>query len=213
MLPAKPVEEQDDAIIRARAFGRSYTDMAADAGLACAESARQRYYAARARQIPPEFLPRTHERPGLGLVAWAAGFFDGEGCVYGYESRAGAHGRFQFGIRVAQTTPEPIEELQRTWGGTVRVATPRNTRHQTQWWWSIQGRDAAAFLEDVLPHLRVKFRAAQAAIPCLYRVHTSKQRFSEREVAERRAAIAVLAETNAGKAGRRGRRKGGDLDG
>lgn len=203
-LPARPVEEIDDRVIRMRADGLSYSDMAQALGLTAAQGARQRYFSARARQIPPECLPRTHERPGLGLIAWAAGFLDGEGCIYGYESGAGTHGRFQFGVRVAQTCAEPIEELHRVWGGTVRVGTPRNPRHQQQWWWSIQGRDAAAFLEDVLPHLRVKFRAAQAAIPCLYRVHTSKQRFSEREAAERRSAIAVLRETNSGKAGRRG---------
>jgi hypothetical protein len=93
----------------------------------------------------------------------------------------------------------------------VGVQQPHvGTTHQVQWRWHIGGRDAGYFLEDVLPHLRVKFEAARAAIPVLLATKTNRRLFTPSEVVERQALVAVLRATNAGKAGRK--KGGGSTD-
>jgi hypothetical protein len=130
------------------------------------------------------------------FIAWAAGFFDGEGCIYASESEQGGYRRFTFVLQVAQVRREPLDALSAAWGGSVRGQQPRNPRHQFQWQWGLRGRKAAQFLSDVLPYLRVKAEPARAAIPCLERVHAHGAAYTDEEIVGRRAAIAVIRAAN-----------------
>lgn len=144
---------------------------------------------------PPE-APTPHETPDVALVAWAAGFFDGEGCVFGYEDIQRGYRRFTFGIQVAQVKREPLDLLCETWGGSVRAQKKQRAEHQDQWAWGIRGEAGANFLSDLLPHLRVKHEAAQVAIPCLFRTHQHGVPFTDEEIVGRRAAISILKSLN-----------------
>lgn len=135
--------------------------------------------------------------PDAAVVAWAAGFFDGEGCIYAAESvTKQGYRRFQFVVQVAQVHPEPLDVLRETWGGKVRVMRAGHPRHRDQWQWGISGAPGAQFLTDVVPHLRLKGPAAQAAIPCMFRTHRHGLPFTEEEVLGRRAAIGVIRLSN-----------------
>lgn len=182
--------------IQLRADGLSYRQMAPRLGVKTADGAQQVYWAARASQIPAVAAPTVRTRPPLVVIAWAAGFFDGEGCVFGYEDVQGGYRRFTFGVAVAQTTPEPLERLAMHWGGNVRSRPAPSERQKPQWRWEIRGAKAAAFLEDVLPYLVVKHEAALAGMPVMFRTHRHGIAFSTDEVAERRAAVARLRELN-----------------
>jgi hypothetical protein len=145
---------------------------------------------------PTEDVPPRQD-PDPAVIAWAAGFFDGEGCVTGYEGlQGGRWRRFSFGVQVAQVRREPLDLLQATWGGSIRAVQTRRPEHQDQFIWTIRGQPGARFLTDILPHLRVKTVAAQAAIPCLFRIHKHGVAFTEDEVAGRRAAIAIIRAAN-----------------
>jgi hypothetical protein len=186
----------DDRVIRLRAEGLTYRQIADRFGLSSASEAQRRYRNARARQIPPEHRPRAYPQPSGLIVAWAAGFFDGEGCVFGYEGTQNGYRRFTFGIQVAQTDRVPLDDLQRRWGGSVRPIKQQKPSHRPAWSWAIRGHDAGVFLRDVRPYLRVKGRAADAAIPCLLGTHSHGIPFTAAEVELRRQAIAVLRDTN-----------------
>lgn len=144
---------------------------------------------------PPE-APPPRVTPSPELVAWAAGFFDGEGCVYGYEDVQRGYRRFTFGVQVAQVKRAPLELLEANWGGSIRSHKKQLPQHQDQWVWAIRGRAAAEFLTDLLPHLQVKDDAVRAAIPCLGRVHRPGDAYTDEEVLGRRAAVAILKSLN-----------------
>jgi hypothetical protein len=194
----------DDRVIRLLVAGWTFSQIATDMGWYDATSAKRRYWAARGRQVIPECLTRTHPKPELGVIAWAAGFFDGEGCVSGYEGLYHGYRRWQFALIVAQVVPGPLDELQRVWGGSISAKVPSNPRHSPQWRWLISGREAAEFLEDVLPYLRVKRKAAEAAMPVMFRTHSHGIPYSDAEVMTRREAVVTLQRLNRGK-GRIGR--------
>lgn len=194
----------DDRVIRLRAAGTTYTDMAAELGWSSASEAQRRYRAARARQIPAEHRPRSHARPSGFTIAWAAGFFDGEGCVFGYEGIQRGYRRFMFGVTVSQVDLAPLEYLQRHWGGSLSSKASRQPGHRDQWRWGIRGRDAGHFLSDILPYLRVKQRVARAAAPLLLATHGHGIPYSTAEIERAREVIAVLHNEN-----RRGPRGGG----
>src|SRR2546428_4903120 len=67
--------------------------------------------------------PRPQALPTIEDVAWATGFLEGEGCFS--FSRGGAR------IGVSQNQREPLEKLQRFFGG--RIYEPYTTRHFYQW--------------------------------------------------------------------------------
>lgn len=190
--PQDVLNERYQAVVPLRLAGLSYRAIAARLGLSSAQEALNAFNQARVAAIPVD-RSRPHPKPSETFVAWAAGFFDGEGCIFGYESVQGGRWRsFSFGLQVCQVSREPLDELQAAYGGGVRFQAQSNPRHRDQFAWSIKGLEAAWFLEDVLPHLRVKYEEARVALPCLFRTHRKGVGFTEAEVELRRSAIAAL---------------------
>lgn len=180
---------RDDEVLRLRASGMPFTKIAPRIGLTTREAARLAFRRARVRALDPR---PVRPKPSAAMVAWAAGFFDGEGCIFGYEHVERGHGRFAFGLTVSQVVEAPIRTLHRYWGGSVRHLPRRVAIHSEQWHWQVRGRDAADFLRTVLPHLQVKAASARVALPCLFRTHKRGVRYTQAEMVERRAAIAFL---------------------
>jgi|SRR5208282_3534161 len=67
---------------------------------------------------------------------WAAGFIEGEGSF----SRGGS------GITMGanQVQKEPLEKLQRLFGGCLHLNAPKRPTHQPCWQWTLGSRAAAA---------------------------------------------------------------------
>jgi hypothetical protein len=104
-------------------------------------------------------------------LAWAAGFFEGEGSItLRVNSLAQKEGRKPRPIvtlecKVAQVDPEPLVKLARLFGGTVRLRARKNPKHNVISVWRITCREAAAFLTAILPYVvrpRVVTRIALA---------------------------------------------------
>ena len=94
--------------------------------------------------------------------AWAAGFFDGEGCVHisAYRpkdatSKMGAS--YTIHVTAAQTVPAPLLKMQRLFGG--YLSNPRRSdRKKGAASWSItSSQQAKRALLLMLPYLQVKF--------------------------------------------------------
>ena len=67
---------------------------------------------------------------------WAAGFLEGEGCFGAYP--------IQPLVTACQVAREPIDQLQRIFGGTISCA--RRATQKDQWVWKVYSRRAAAVM-------------------------------------------------------------------
>ena len=95
-------------------------------------------------------------------VIWAAGFFDGEGCVSIAKPRKGMPWRYELRLFVAQVKLQPLLVFERLWGGTVAAYNRKSQEHIHQW--QTSARQAAKALEEMLPFLQVKTEQAQVGL-------------------------------------------------
>jgi len=120
---------------------------------------------------PVEKTPPTLIAPDIEDVAYAAGFFDAEGCANIYRSLTLASGREIFKVQVmaANTNLGALTWLKQRWGGKV-YAFPK--RPKPDWnnawqWHAIPNPCRLRFLEDIRPFLKVAGPAADNAISML----------------------------------------------
>lgn len=108
-------------------------------------------------------------------LAYAAGFIDGEGCIHisersAYWQHLGKKTRYTgfFGaVKVSQNVKEPLEMLQRLFGGNVRLRDHpgKDNRRWNHYEWEAPRSVVADTLEAILPYLIVKHCEAELAIP------------------------------------------------
>lgn len=132
------------------------------------------------------------------VVAWAAGFFDGEGCVRIVRQGSDHLG---LGVAVGQVDDTPLLELQAWWSGTVHLHPAHRANQRPLWQWRVHGRSAAVFLEEVRPHLRVKGPAADVGLRFATTLVTvgrgrSRPHLTSEEIAIREACLAEIREIN-----------------
>ncbi len=90
-------------------------------------------------------------------IAYAAGFFDGEDCIY-------RHRKDGFRVTVHQVVKTPLEWLRIRWGGTIEFER-RQRPHQDIYRWVITHRKARLFLRAILPYLQVKQAKVKEFLP------------------------------------------------
>ena len=101
--------------------------------------------------------------------AWAAGFFDGEGCI-SYKRKGGL-----WRLVVQQNVREPLEVLERLFGGTLYGPyTRQRSRNGVGEWsnpyyvWRLNTQeDVVLALEAMYPYLTVKREQAQTAVEAI----------------------------------------------
>lgn len=97
-------------------------------------------------------------------IAWAAGFFDGEGCILITNNSKGpgkARGK-ALRIVVAQIDRRPLEFLQDIFGGVI--CQNRQRGGKILWQWYVSSVTAASALRDMEPMLIGKRDEAQLAL-------------------------------------------------
>lgn len=121
-------------------------------------------------------------------VIWAAGFFDGEGCVRTTAS-AGKARATMARCTIINTDPRPVTKFHEMFGGCVYVrenALRLNWRRAYEW--TIQGAELDAFVRQILPfavtkreqlELLVEFRKLMPGRG--YRKMSESERWSERK--------------------------------
>ena len=104
------------------------------------------------------------------FLAWAAGFFDGEGCVLVELSKQKAckHGfRTVLHATVTQTSLPCLELFLDRFGGKIVTnehKTPTGRRWAVQYRWSVKNDDAIAFLKAIQPYCVVKREQVDVAV-------------------------------------------------
>lgn len=95
-------------------------------------------------------------------IAWAAGFFDGEGTIAisrGYSKREGWGPYYSMKISASQRIRYPLDQLVRLFGGTVCKSNGRDI-----YIWTCATRDGVRALREMLPFLTIKRDQAIVAI-------------------------------------------------
>ena len=81
---------------------------------------------------------------------YAAGFFDGEGCIIITKTTK------QYALRctLGNTNREVLEQLKSQWGGCIKLHN--GFKVKAGWQWDIAANQAAHFLTDISPFLVIK---------------------------------------------------------
>jgi len=132
--------------------------------------------------------------------AYAAGLFDGEGCVCVYMRKSGtAHGRKDRALRtnliITGTDLRPLQWLQERWQGSVKIWTPR-PNHKAVGAWRVFSNQADIFARDIRPYLLVKAEQLDLwmeARKMMYSPGFMPGGLPEDEVAARRALVAKVS--------------------
>lgn len=104
------------------------------------------------------------------FLAWAAGFFDGEGCVLVEMSKEKAclHGfRTALHATVTQTSLPCLQLYLERFGGAIATnehTTPNGRRWAVQHRWSVRNEAALEFLTAIEPYVVVKKEQVLAAL-------------------------------------------------
>jgi hypothetical protein len=98
------------------------------------------------------------------LRAYAAGLFDGEGCIY---IAARRHGRYVLRVTVSMTNRANVEWLATVFGGKAVWRHPPShvaSGNLPQWRWELNSARAGRFLAMTRPWLQTKARAADIGL-------------------------------------------------
>lgn len=93
--------------------------------------------------------------PDIAILAYLAGFFDGEGCITTQTGNG-----VSLRVTAAQIDPAPLLLLQRYFGGHVYPPYGSNSAST----WVVSAREGTTFLKAVGPLLLVKRRQAELAL-------------------------------------------------
>jgi len=114
----------------------------------------------------------------ISELAWAAGFFEGEGCIQISKSirrlkRATPH--YSLGVEVSNTNPIPVAKFQQLFGGSVNERKGNSFRNRaTIYRWNLSCGKASQFLRAILPYLT--FKAEQAKLGIAFQETTAHTR-------------------------------------
>lgn len=97
-------------------------------------------------------------------LAYAAGFFDGEGCIVITKYKDGHRTQFQMRVQMTNTDELVLRWLQELFGGRIRRRARNNPKWRQIFFWELSSCQAYDFLKKVQPYLRVKAGQAKVAL-------------------------------------------------
>lgn len=98
--------------------------------------------------LEPTMIPNACD------IAWAAGFFEGEGCVYKSNPR-----RKSIVVLVAQKDPEVLFRLKIWFGGSIHLRNNSGANKIGLYAWMVSGDRARHFMRSVWNHLSTRRKA------------------------------------------------------
>ncbi len=135
----------------------------------------------------------ARQAPDINDCLYAAGFFDGEGCVsLGNYDNGAKKGKkiVRAQLILGNTNLLVLEWLRDRWGG--KIYRKRDTiERRPQWQWFLSERHMGAFLDDVLPFLKVKTPAASNA-QAFIRLKLARRKYSRISPEERAQFLPFL---------------------
>lgn len=132
-------------------------------------------------------------------LAWAAGFFDGEGyiSIVARNTKVGdklyKHQYIRLGIN--HVDPRPLQKYQQLFGGILTCAQSQGNRH-IRWQWKLTCNQAKEFILKIRPYLINKDIVADIALQFLETIGNTGQRISAENTQLRNDCAARLKLVN-----------------
>ena len=106
------------------------------------------------------------------MLAWASGFFDGEGYVTIQERNSKVNGKryrgYYLRVGLKHVAPEPVYELQKLFGGTIRIERRSNSKDGCKrkdiHVWQVSCQQASETLRQMMPYFINKNKVAELGI-------------------------------------------------
>jgi hypothetical protein len=116
-------------------------------------------------------------------LAWAAGFFDGEGSTMVARCKPKAVEYYYFRLSVGQTNPETLERFQRAVGGMGAISGPRLRKDGRKpfWQWQLTGQKGIEVMEQLWPYLSEEKRNQYVRARAEIREHRLKNNLGGRD--------------------------------
>lgn len=122
-------------------------------------------------------------------VAWAAGFFDGEGYIIIQKRKVKRGDKVYIGhylrIGINHVRPEPLEKFQKIFGGSLRfdensiLHCKDGYNRKPRYCWTASTKNAAECLKEMMPYLVNKTKEAEIALDFSQTIQTHKQTVPE----------------------------------
>lgn len=129
----------------------------------------------------------NRQLPSNNVCIYAAGYFDGEGCIrVTYSTGYGIH------VFITNTYRPYLEELQKYFGGKVTLRNHSNEKHRTQFQWRISNKiEALFFLKAICPFVKEKYKQVALGIEfCSFpKYHSNRWYVSNPEIRDRKIKI------------------------
>lgn len=124
--------------------------------------------------------------------AWAAGFFDGEGCI-DVGRNNGARQRHLPRLTVGNTNLAALERLKAILGGSISRRSPGRGERRPVWAWQVSGaKGVSEALAMMQPYLTVKLAEAEVMADLLLTFGRPGVKLTEAEHAYREASAQRL---------------------
>lgn len=98
-------------------------------------------------------------------LAYAAGFFDGEGAVMIWRRPRSGKLQHHLYVSIGQVDARPLLWLQERFRGTIVVRPPAvGSKYNLSFQWTLQAKRAGEFLRDIRPYLVLKCERVDLAL-------------------------------------------------
>lgn len=129
-------------------------------------------------------------------LAWAAGFFDGEGSIGIYRhtlyTQSGTYFTWKVKARLSCCSKEAVARFAEIMGnGVVHLQRRQTKKLREVWSWSVYDRHVIAALEPLLPYLVIKKQQVELGIAFRATVKNHGSRGVPEDVLHRQAEIAT----------------------
>jgi len=97
-------------------------------------------------------------------IAWCAGFFEGEGCVYIHKKKQKTKLYYSLLISISNTHKEYLNFLKQKFNGYIYDCTEKHPNRKRCYCFLLHGDKATEFLKTVFPYLKGKKKEAMLGI-------------------------------------------------
>lgn len=133
--------------------------------------------------------------PNKEVLAYTAGFLDGEGSIQinPSKNRKGGAKYWCLTIQISSCVPEVLESLRKDWGniGSITFWQPKNSpKRRIAYNWRIYSKECEIFLPPLLPYLRIKKAQAEVALKLRKLMGYTKKTLTQ-EISQERSLLAL----------------------
>src|SRR5260370_31648183 len=128
-------------------------------------------------------MSRSHE------LAWAAGFFDGEGWIKIQSRGNKLYQGYYLRIGINHVKRDPLDKIQKLFGGNIRLDVNVQGNRKPRHVWTLSTASAQRALIEMMPYFANKNTVAELGLDFQQTVGKTGQRVSE-EVQQQRSLIA-----------------------